>query len=350
MPDKKTSDQNVLDKHLYIPSIDEAVNMIRRYYAQKDYQQLAVVIDYLNTQQVKNHIAGSANEFHNAGVRLTRDGFYDLAYGLLENAGIKRYPRNTDLLGDLLAYGTRCRPLTELRKWYDQLVHIPKRFWTWRAYQFAFDYLMEALPYAETEEELAEQEKEIESIFVGYKDNFRYLKDKSDREKAYMMEFEFYISKGEEDRALVALAEGVQALPGKCAQCALNYADYKFEEGCYQDAANYARIAVDVKEDQASIKLGYTYYILAMSLERLARDQNAINTANRMSEIYSAYYAAYQYMDRGREDLKTSIKRQVSVLEFDSKIPSGIDFDRLEKESGGSLSELLQLLSSKGDE
>lgn len=343
MPNKNSA-------NLYIPSVLEAANMIRSCYAQKDYQQLNAIITYLNSQQVMDHIAGTADQFHNASVRLTHDGFYDLAYGLLENAGIKRNPKSTDLLGDLMLYGTRCRKLDELRKWYDQLVNIPKRFWTWRAYQFSFDYLMETLPYAETEEELIAREREIESVFTSYKENFRYLKDKSDREKAYMMEYEFYSSKGEDELGLKALANGVAALPGKCAQCAMKYADHQFEMGNYADAAAYARIAVDVKEDQSSISRGYTYYILAMSLEQIARKDSAINSANRMQAIYSAYHAAYQYMESGRDNLTTSIKRQVIALEFDSKIPSNIDFVQLEKEKENSLSKLLQMLSTSDED
>lgn len=341
---------NKSSSNLYIPSILEAADMIRSCYAQKDYQQLNTIIAYLNSQQVMEHIAGTADQFHNASVRLTHDGFYDLAYGLLENAGIKRNPRNTDLLGDLLLYGARCRQRDDLRKWYDQLVSIPKRFWTWRAYQFSFDYLMETLPYAETDDELLIREKEIESVFSTFKENFRYLKDKSDREKAYMMEYEFYSSKGEDELALKALAAGVEALPGKCAQCAMKYADHQFAMGNYTDAAEYAKIAVEVKEDQASISLGYTYYILAMSLEQLARKDNAINIANRLQAIYSAYYAAYQYMESGRENLKKSIKMQVLSLEFDSKVPSNIDFNKLDQEAKKALSGLLQMLASSDEE
>lgn len=335
---------------LYIPNIVEAANMIYSCYIQKDYPQLNTIIAYLNSQQAKESLAGTADQFHNASVRLVSSGFYDLAYDLVANIGIKRHPRNTDLLGDLLTYGTRCRSLEDLRQWYDQLIDIPKRFWTWRAYQFSFDYLMETLPYAKTEDELSLREQEIEGIFSSFKENFRYLKDKSDREKAYMMEYEFYTSKGEEKRALEALENGVKALPHKCAQCALKYADHQFEMGNYADAATYAKIAVDVKEGQPSINLGYTYYIWAMSLEQLTRKDNALSITDRIQEIYSAYHAAYQYMESGRDNLIASIKRQVVALEFDSKISSNIDFSRLEKEKENSLSKLLQMLSTNDDD
>lgn len=339
---------------LYIPNVMEATALIRDCYNKKDYSLLNNVMEYINDPKTQESIAGTADEFHNASVRLVNDGFYELAYNILSNIGIKRNPCNTDLLGDLLTYGMRCRDLDALRPWYDQLATISKRFWTWRAYQFSFDYLMETLPYTKSEDELLAREREIESIFSSFKDNFRYLKDKSDREKAYMMEYEFYASKGEEKRALEALENGVKELPNKCAQCALKYADHQFEVGNYIDAAKYARIAVEVKEDQPSINIGYTYYILAMSLEQLARKENSINAESEVQSIYSAYYSAYQYMEHGREHLKKSIRRQVMSLEFESKIPSNIDFSRIDKETDAetvnSINGLLKLLSDSDKE
>ena len=122
----------------------------------------------------------------------------------------------------------------------------------------------------------------------------------------------------------------------------------------YIDAAKYARIAVVVKEDQPSINIGYTYYILAMSLEQLARKENSINAESEVQSIYSAYYSAYQYMEHGREHLKKSIRRQVMSLEFESKIPSNIDFSRIDKETDAetvnSINGLLKLLSDSDKE
>ncbi len=334
---------------LYIPSVTDAARRIVSAYFKEDYDMLQEIKVYLGNNNVAGAIAGTASEFHNAAVELTRNGFYEYAYALIE-IGIQRHPRDTDLLGDLLAYGLHCRSIKELQQWYDALSNVHKRFWTWRAYQFSFDYLMARLPYSDTDEEVSLMEHEIKCIIESFKDNFKFLNDKSDCEKAYMMEFEFYSSKGEETLAEQALIEATNKLV-KCAQCALKYADRCFERGDYGETIKFATIAAHIKEDQPSISLGYTNYILAMSLEQVARQRNALNNANDLGDIYSAYYSAYTYLssEKGREHLINSVTHQVKVLEFVTGTKSGIDFSALDSKEY-SLMKILQGISSKQEE
>lgn len=334
---------------IYIPSVDEAAKKIVKYYNDDTIDALHAVGDYLENNDVAKSIAGNGDEFHNATVRLTRAGFYDYAYALAK-VGHNRYPRNTDLLGDLLCYGLHCKPLDELQQWYTKLENINKRFWTWRAYQFSFDYWMERLPYAESDEELHTWEGIIEELFDSFKKNFQYLTDKSDCEKAYMMEFEYYNSKGDETKALGALEEATKNVQtsNKCAQCALKLADRYFETGNYEESYTYAEIAVSIKEDQASISLGYAYYILAMSLEWRERRNRSI--AANLRQVYSAYYAAYMHLDSDRTNLLDSVKKQVKQLEFEYNQQSNISFDSLDKEKGGNIRELLHLLTAASED
>lgn len=310
---------------LYIPSVSEAAKKIVTSYTYGDYDELKAVGDYLENNDVARSISGNGDEFHNATVMLTRAGFYDYAYALAK-VGYNRYPRNTDLLGDLLCYGLHCKSLDELQIWYTKLEEINKRFWTWRAYQFAFDYWMERLPYATNDNDLSEWELIIEALFTSFKTNSKYLHDKSDCEKAYMMEYEYYYSKGEEDKAVKALKAATQdsRTANKCAQCALKLADYYFETGNYEDSYKYADIAVSIKEDQASINLGYTYYILAMSLEWRERKNNSIGA--NLKRVFSAYYSAYTHLDPDRKNLIDSVRKQVKNLEYEFSQDSGIDF------------------------
>lgn len=330
---------------IYIPSVDEAAKRIVMYYNDGAIDELNAVGEYLENNDVAKSISGNGDEFHNATVRLTRAGFYDYAYALAK-VGHNRYPRNTDLLGDLLCYGLHCKPLDELQQWYTKLETINKRFWSWRAYQFAFDYWMERLPYAANDEELHGWEDMIEELFDSFKQNFQYLADKSDCEKAYMMEFEYYSSKGDEKKALQALEEATknEQTSNKCAQCALKLADRYFETGAYEQSYKYANIAVSIKEDQASISLGYAYYILAMSLEWRERRNRSI--AANIKQVYSAYFSAYMHLDADRTNLLDSVKKQVKLLEFEYAQPSGILFDSLDKEKSGNIMDLLSFLNA----
>ena len=314
---------------LFIPSVETASQMIRNAYRNADFDQLSRIQNLLKSQDLVKSLSGTSDGFHNAAVRLTQDGMYAYAYDLIK-IGIMRNPHNTDLLSDALMYGSRCNAgVEELKGWYDQLMQVNKRFWTWRAYQFAFDYLMDLLPY-KSGEDLKGIESEIETLIKDFKGHFTFLHDQSDCEKVYMMEYEFYISKGELESAENALQEATESLKNKCAQCAMHYADHLFERGKYREVIGYAKQAVTIKEDQPSISKGYTYYILAMSQEWIARTDNTLTQSDTLKDIYTSYFCAYLYMEPGRDHLMEAIKNQVRVLEYETKISSEIPFKQMD--------------------
>lgn len=335
---------------MYIPSVNDAVQMIARFYKDGDIDSLEEVKTYLESDNVSRYIAGNADGFHNATVRLTRIGFYDYAYALAE-VGHNRYPKNTDLLGDLLCYGMHCRNLKDLETWYNDLCQINKRFWTWRAYQFSFDYWMERLPEA-NEENLEQWESRIVDIFTSFQNNFRFLSDKSDCEKAFLMQYEYYTMMGEELKAESALKEATTNIvtKNKCPQCALNLADHYFAMGNYAESLKYADTAVRIKEDQPSISLGYTNYIRAMSLEYEKRRENDIIRA--IDVVYNAYYAALLYLreENGREKLISSVKKQVKMLERETNIESYIPFEEYSSPESDLLHLLKAFKGSSGDD
>lgn len=325
---------------MYIPSVSIAASKILKCYGKNDIDGLSEVKKYLENNNVAESIAGDGDEFHNATVSLTRGGFYDYAYALAK-VGSARHPRNTDLLGDLLCYGLHCRSLDELQIWYDKLESINKRFWTWRAYQFSFDYWMARIPYASNDQEMQKWEDNIEHIIAEFKNNFRYLKDKSDCEKVFMMEYEYYSSKGDEKRALDALESATTNVntKNKCAQCALKLADRYFEVGDYANAYKYAKVATSIKEDQPSINLGYTYYILAMALEWKEKESHSIS--QNIKFVYDAYHAAYLHLSIDRENLLVSVKMQVQKLEYEFGVSSNIPFDKMDKDKESGTNEFI---------
>lgn len=330
---------------MYIPSVNEAAKKIISCYNAGAFEELKAVGEYLENNDVARSIAGNGDEFHNATVILTRHGFYDYAYALAK-VGVNRYPCNTDLLGDLLAYGLHCKPLDELQQWHSKLEKINKRFWTWRAYQFLFDYWMERLPYAESDETLLSWENIIENLLEAFKGNIQYISDKSDCEKAYVMEFQYYNSKGDENNALAALKKATEdkRTANKCAQCAFKLAKRNFEMGNYEDSYKYANIAVGIKEDQKSIELGYTYYILAMSLEW--KEKNNHSLAANIRQVFNYYFAAYIHLEPDGIDLSESIKKQVRQLEFEYDQESNIHFDVLDSEKNDRISGYFNMLNN----
>ncbi len=312
--------------NMYIPSVNAAANMIYRAYMEENFDRLREIQEYLDNSEVARRVAGSADEFHNASVTLARIGFYDYAFSLLVIAHL-RYPRDADILADLLAYGLKCRELSELSSYEEKLKQIDKGLWTWRAFNFLFDFLMEKLRYSDGENS-KRLSTDIEQLIMDYKANSEHFSDQSDREKAYMVEYEYYIFKRDVKKAIGALKDATSVLKNKCAQCALKLADYHFERGEYSETVKYAEQAVNIKEDQASIRVGYAYYILAMSRENIVRTNGESMSEAKIKPVFNAYSAAVTFMrgEDGRDHLLTSIKNQVMNLEYDSGIQSRIDF------------------------
>lgn len=320
---------------LLIPDVNTAAQMMVKAYSDADFEQVKNIENSLHSKELSEKISGTSDEFHNAAVALTRAGMFYQAYNLILT-GLERAPKNTDLLSDALKYGMHCHvDPTALDGLCGHLNRINKRFWSWRAYQFCFDYLMERLPYCETDEELNKKESEIRNLIAEFKAHIDYLADYSDSEKAYMMDYEFHMSKGDAKGATAALLEAINhdKLKNKCAQCALKMADYCFEHGDYSEVIPYAERAVSIKEDQQSINLGYTYYILAMSREWANRGDIELGKAKGvLKQIYQEFFSAYLYLEAGRDNLMESIKKQVKILEFKTGQPSGIPFEDLDEE------------------
>ena len=105
---------------------------------------------------------------------------------------------------------------------------------------------------------------------------------------------------------------------------------------------------MNIKEDQASINLGYAYYILAMSLEWKERRNRSIKS--NLQKVYSAYYAAYIHLDSDRRNLLDSVKKQVKQLEFEYTKPSGIEFDSLDQEKNGGIMNFLNALNAASED
>ncbi len=306
----------------YIPSIEKASDILVQAISSEDYGTVKEILDYVTND---SEIAGSAASFHNAATNLARIDSFNYATKLLE-VGIKRYSKDTDLLADIIKYGSKCKSIKDVYVYYKRLQMIRKRFWTWRAYVFSVDYLMEYIQYTETEDDEKVIQKEILSILDEYKRAFPA------DERAYVAESEYYESMHDREKQIAALREGMEKVI-VCCQCALKYADYLFEMGKYEEAIPVAQKAVDIREDQPSISLGYAYYILAMSKEAVLRTNNSRVTDSLVFPVYKAYETAYSYMSKeaGRNILKQQIKNRVTALEIESGIKSNIEFSKYDK-------------------
>ena len=111
-----------------------------------------------------------------------------------------------------------------------------------------------------------------------------------------MVEHDFYKLINEKDKARNSLKTAVETLT-VCPQCALNYADSLFEIGSYTEVIPIVEKAVNIREDQPSISVGYAYYILALSREYVLRNNNTILNQNNIKPVFDAYYSALEFLE-----------------------------------------------------
>ena len=320
---------------MYIPSISVAANMIIKAYLQEDYSKIKDVVNYVLNSQT---ISGDADEYHNASVQLARIEDFDNAVIFLEH-GLKRYPRSADILADLLLYGIKCRKLSEISPYYYAgLSKISKKFWTWRSFHFSIDFLMVYIQYADTEKQEKAVTQEILSLVSDYKKYY------SNDERAYMVEYDYYELINEKEAAQNALKTAVNNLT-VCPQCALKYADSLFELGKYAEVIPIVEKALNVREDQPSISVGYAYFILALSKEFVLRNSGLGLDKNNLKPVYDAYYSAIEFLEDNKHHLMKQIEKRVKVLERESGIQSGIQFNNAQKD----ISEVFQKILSAGN-
>jgi hypothetical protein len=301
----------------FIPSIEAASIVLLDALNKNEATIIKEVMDYVQNNEC---IGGTADSFHNAATNLARAEAYSCAVAFLE-VGHKRYSRDTDILADLIHYGSQCKRIEDIYPYFLELKSVRQRFWTWRAYTFSCDYLMEYIQYTTTDEEENTIEKEILCLLESYKRNY------PNDERPFVEESEYYERKHDSERQVAALIEGMDKI-AICCQCALKYADYMFKKGEYEKVIPAAEKAVNIREDQPSISLGYTYYILAMSREVVMRKNNMQFTEAVLKPVYDAYGISFNFLEKegGRSRLQLQIWNRVKALERESKIESNIDF------------------------
>lgn len=203
-------------------------------------------------------VVGNSNDFHNIAVTLARQNREDQAYSIL-SVGIKRSPNSPDLLADLLKYGLSCGKIAESRNYFENLMRIDRSLWTWRAYDFAIDYLIE---------EVREQALHSTEMERAKKTTFEltsaYLEAFSRDDRSMFEYFTALDSFGEKEIARSILLEAADS-EHPSPRCSLRLADGLFEEGKYCEALKYANEAFSYAIGiQKSISIAYASILIAM--------------------------------------------------------------------------------------
>jgi len=167
-------------------------------------------------------INGDSSDFHNLCVELARQDYYDKSCMVIES-GLHYYPRSVNLLADYIAYGLQCGKYSKCERYYKILQAIPIADWTWRAFDFSIDYLLDR---SEKTILSTSDKKKIESLINSFKK--QYPND----ERAFLQEAMYNQYQNNEEQEIAALeyaAKNIHLSP----KCSLKLAQIYLSKGNY---------------------------------------------------------------------------------------------------------------------
>lgn len=254
-------------------------------------------------------VSGDADDFHNLSVTLLRraDDF-ETAMEIVE-LGLKLHPTDPDLLADGINYGVNCGQASRSAQLFDQLQKIDQSLWTWRAFSFSADYLLDRYISGGTAANLNQ-------VFELVRQYQRYYPT---REDSRFIEYQIYDKTNQPQKAQEVLEKAIKEL-NYCPKCWLRYADIMMEQGCNSKAEPWLKKLRSRPQSAESVDASYAYY-----LDGLCRANAILDSGNfdkdAVMEAYKALRLAKTHSSL-RKRTEGKIDDLISILENES----GYDF------------------------
>lgn len=270
--------------------------------------------ELLSTDKNKT-VSGDSDDFHNLAVTFATADDYETALEIVE-IGLTIHKTNTDLLADAIKYGCVCGNYSDCDEWLHKLNQITRRRWTWRAYSFSIDYLIDSIDRLDeqiSDEHFEIQKKQILDLIKEYQE--RYY----DMEDSWYSEFEMYWKLNERKRAKEILEE-ISKKDINCPKAWLRYADILMDDGKIEEAEKTLKLLRENDTDSS-----YAYYLdgrcrLSKLLKKNVFAQGLIdeNIQNEVQEAYRSFSLAWKL--RSSNSLQEKIRNSVHRLFLESEI------------------------------
>ena len=245
-----------------------------------------------------------ADDYHNQGCDIARKGRKrEAARFCME--GLEKFPLNVDLLADTIKYSTDTGDLPTADEHYSILkTSVPFRRWNWRAFTFAFDYLITKDP--------VENESECRTLVENYKKCLPY------EERACLAESELEAALGNADLSMQVLQDAIRSHPN-ASQCAMRLADMQMDRGLYKDALRTVMYGAAASAAvQPSINAAYLYLIRVLAKDHALHEKEASGEPINIEEVELVKHE-YDLLVREFPDIRhhaKTIKTRISMLKF----------------------------------
>ena len=244
-----------------------------------------------------------ADDVHNKAVDLARRSQFTEAVRMCMK-GLERFPDEIDLLADTIKYSCKAGDLANAAAHYEKMCQIPRPRWNWRAYSFAFDYLV-LKPI--------ENEAACRELIADYK---RYVPHE---EKSWVSESELEEQLGNHERSMSVLTEILEK-NANAPQSALRLVDMQKDRGMNRELITTCFYGLSAScEAQPSINIPYlllqrTMAKEALLFQRLGRGEHV--TAEELDVLIEEYqFLEDKFMELAHYGRAIRTHRQ--VLQFE---------------------------------
>lgn len=281
--------------------------------------------------QAEDRIQGSEGDFHNLTVEFSRQNCVPFA-AAVATIGVGFYPMSTDLLADMIKYSQEIGDSKRCRDGLERLKKIDRKYWKWRTFAFAIDYLKDSLSSLPDLDEFKHNLEEAKELIEEFKKYIPY------EERSYVAEAELYQNQNDFETAMASLQEGIEKV-AVAPQCCMKLADLYLDMGEYEKVGEYAKKGLlATTQEQPTVSIGYLYYLLALSMDagRIKRRQagGAVNDSE-IQTILTAYRTADKLLvNEGRSTVsyRNTIRAKLIIIEMEEGISAQTDAAAPERE------------------
>lgn len=308
------------EKNIFIgiSDVGQAESIFNQY--KRDYPQdlsgaETLLDDLIGALYETEQLVGDPEDFHNFAVSISKTTNDNLKANYIIKKGLLIHPLDTDLLADAIKYGYSCGEKENCKKWYNTLLTIDQARWSWRAFSFSIEYLLEEWTSDKQNGYTIEDILKLAKIYQCMK---------PDEEDAWYSEYEIYAGTNQRDKSIKILENAIEKFRF-CPRCWLRYADIMIDNGEYEKAEPIISKMRKNPKTRERINNSYMHFLDAQcKISRLyASDEyeNGDIDKDAVWIIFKAFRKAL--LSSGlRENIKTQIDEYIVELSNES----GIEF------------------------
>lgn len=265
----------------------------------------------------EQQLFGDADDFHNFAVTVAKIKNDNEVATRIIKKGLDVHETNTDLLADVIKYGYNCGEKELCFQSYLKLQSIPKERWTWRAFMFTIEYLMDIVD--EKSAVLDSENISKEGILAIAKE---YQKMLPSDEGAWLSECRIYERFNQKKEGMDVLKAAIDKFDF-CPKCWMHYADIMLEEGNYEEAEKILKKMRRNPKTVEDVNTSYMYFLDGQCKMKKLVDSDdyddGIIDEKEVMRVYRTFRLSLN-SEGARVGIRTQIYEYIKRLELETDV------------------------------